>query len=184
MCPFYTRDGDEGYTGLLGKGRFPKNDLVFEVLGDIDEVNSALGLARSMTQSKDISSIILKIQHDLYNIMVEIAAEPGSSDKFFHTSNEQVLWLETQINLLESTVKVPEEFILPGDSVPGAALDLARTIVRRAERHIVGLIKRADVSNVELLHYLNRLSSLCFVMELYENQVAGNANVTLAKSSH
>jgi cob(I)alamin adenosyltransferase len=181
MCPIYTREGDEGYTGLLGKGRFSKNELRFECLGDIDEANSAFALARSMTSSDDISSIILKIQRDLYSIMSELATEPDTAQKFPQITNEQVIWIETQIKMLEGIVQIPDEFILPGDSASGAAFDLARTVVRRAERHIIGLFQKGDIKNIEILHYLNRLSSLCFVLELFENRSSGQSDISLAK---
>jgi cob(I)alamin adenosyltransferase len=181
MCPIFTREGDEGYSGLLGKGRFTKSGLRFEVLGDIDEATSAFGLARSITQSRDVASIILKVQRDLYSIMTEIASGPDPIERFPRINADHVTWLEMQIGSLEKVVKIPEEFILPGDCQAGAALDLARTIVRRAERHTVELIHQHQVSNNELLHYLNRLSSLCFILELFENQATRQSGTTLAK---
>jgi cob(I)alamin adenosyltransferase len=78
-------------------------------------------------------------------------------------------------------VIIPHEFILPGDSTPGAALDLARTVIRRAERHIARLLHSKKIDNREILHYMNRLSSLCFLLELFENQVSGSVQTTLAK---
>jgi cob(I)alamin adenosyltransferase len=181
VSPFYTRQGDAGETGLLGKGRFPKDDLRLEELGAIDEANAAFGLARSLIQSEIMISLILKIQRDLYHLMAETAAGIENAHKFHVIDADHVAWLEDEIASLEKKVRLPEEFILPGDSQGGAALDLARTIVRRAERHMVGLIRRGDVKNLDLLRFLNRLSSLCFVMELYENQTNSPQNLTLAK---
>jgi cob(I)alamin adenosyltransferase len=181
MSPFYTRKGDEGDTGLLSRGRFPKDDLRLEEIGTIDEANAALGLARCWVRSEVTAALIVKIQRDLYNLMAETAAGQENAAKFHTIGAEQVSWLETEIASLEGTVHIPEEFIMPGDSTAGAALDLARTIVRRAERHMTGLMRRGDVDNPELLRYLNRLSSLCFVMELFENQAAGKKDSTLAK---
>jgi len=181
LSPLYTRKGDEGYTGLLGKGRFLKNELRFDVLGAVDEATAALGLARSIAISENTISIILQVQRDLYYLMAEIADSSRDSTSFHKIDRNQVIWLESKIDQLEKIIKIPEEFILPGDSKAGAALDLARTIVRRAERHATELIHRGDVENVDLLGYLNRLSSLCFVLELYENQIASHQEVTLAK---
>ena len=183
MCPFYTRKGDEGYTGLLGRGRFSKDDLRLEELGAIDEANAAFGLARCWVRSKTSASLILKIQRDLYNLMAETAAGTENTPKFHVIGADHVAWLEQQIADLEKIVRIPEEFILPGDSTAGATLDLARTIVRRAERHMAGLVRRGDVQNMELLRYLNRLSSLCFILELFENQSAGQKDSTLAKEN-
>ena len=93
----------------------------------------------------------------------------------------RVTWLERQTDELSKLVEMPKEFILPGDSVAGAALSLARAIIRRAERRVVELFDAEEIKNPDLQRYLNRLSSLCFVLELLENKAAGN-KTTLAKS--
>jgi cob(I)alamin adenosyltransferase len=110
-----------------------------------------------------------------------VAATPENSPRFRKITAERVSWLETQIADISSRVNIPEEFIVPGDSKAGAAIDLARTIVRRAERHIARLLHSKKLENRELLRYMNRLSSLCFVLELLENQSAGSLYTTLAK---
>ncbi len=182
MCPIYTREGDEGFTHLLGKGQYPKNDPRLECLGAIDEANSALGLARSQLQSAHLGDIILRLQRDLYRIMTEIAASPDHTAQFPSTNRDQVSWIESQISDLEEKVRPPEDFILPGDSTAGAALDMARTIIRRAERRLLDLVQQGLVANPELLHYFNRLSSLCFIMELDENNAVVPGKTTLAKT--
>jgi cob(I)alamin adenosyltransferase len=177
---FYTRKGDDGYTGLLGEGRVPKNHPRPEAVGAVDEATSALGLARALCSAPQIAPLILEIQRHLYLLMTELAATPEQAEKFHSIDAGKVAWLEAQIDALSQLVTMPKEFILPGDSVGGAALDLARTVVRRAERRAAGLYHTGEITNAELLNYLNRLSSLCFVMELLENQQAGRAT-TLAK---
>jgi cob(I)alamin adenosyltransferase len=114
--------------------------------------------------------------------MAELAATPQNAQRFHTIDSEKVIWLETQVEALSRVVEVPGEFIVPGDNAEGAFFDLARTIVRRAERRVVDLFHRGDIANPELLRYLNRLSSLCFVLELRENQIVGNKKITLAKS--
>jgi cob(I)alamin adenosyltransferase len=94
-----------------------------------------------------------------------------------------VFWLEEQTDLLSNQVEMPKGFILPGDSSTGAAFALARTVVRRAERSVVYLYHEQLIENPEILRYLNRLSSLCFVLELYENQAAGVSSPTLARQN-
>jgi cob(I)alamin adenosyltransferase len=183
MCPFFTRTGDEGDTGLLGEGRVPKYDLRMETLGTLDEAGAALGLARSVAQSEQTCTLILQIQRDLYLLMTEVAATPEALSHFKSIGKEQVEWLEDWAHTLSEGLNIPKEFILPGDSFAPAALDLARTIVRRAERRMVELLHLKIVSNTELIRYLNRLSSLCFVLELYENQAGGHPSPTLAKIS-
>lgn len=182
MPAYYTRGGDDGSTGLLGKGRVPKYDLIPEVLGTIDEATAAVGLARAFCQAPESPDLLLKIQRDLYGLMAEAAATPENMDKFHVIDPAHVVWLEEQIDRLSLSVEIPREFIVPGDSVAGAALDVARTVVRRAERRVAEYLQRGDSRNPELLRYLNRLSSLLFVLELRENQVAGKNKPTLAKT--
>jgi cob(I)alamin adenosyltransferase len=179
---FYTRGGDEGYTGLLGEGRVAKEDLRMEALGAVDEVSAVLGLARAHLHSAEGPGMLLHVQRDLYGLMTELSATPENVQRFRTIGPENVAWLESQVNTLSMVVEIPREFIVPGDSVEGAFLDLARTIVRRAERRVADLFHRGDVTNADLLRYLNRLSSLCFVLELRENQIIGNKKITLAKS--
>lgn len=181
MSPFFSRTGDEGYTGLLGEGRVPKYDLRIETLGTLDELNAVLGLARSVAHSEQTASLLLKIQRDLYLLMAEAAATTEAMANFHSIGSEQVSWLEDWAGTLSEGIQIPKEFILPGDSFAQAALDLARTVTRRAERRMAELLHQGAVSNLELLRYLNRLSSLIFVLELYENQLGGHPSPTLAK---
>ena len=181
MTKFYTQTGDDGYTGLLGEGRAPKYNRRIETIGAIDEANAALGIARSICLSPSTASILLRAQKDLYYIMAEIAALPENASKFRKITTKHVDWLEGQIDDLSNHILIPDGFIVPGDSKSGAIIDLARTIIRRAERHIAYLLHQKKLENRELLRYMNRLSSLCFVLELLEIQVSGINNPTLAK---
>jgi len=177
---FYTRKGDDGSTGLLGEGRVPKYHPRPEAVGAVDEATSALGMARAACSAPQIPPLMLEVQRHLYLLMAELAATPEEADKFRATDDGKVAWLEAQIDELGKSVNLPKEFILPGDTAGGAALDLARTAVRRAERRVAELYHLKEIANPNLLAYLNRLSSLCFVLELLENQYAGRAT-TLAK---
>jgi cob(I)alamin adenosyltransferase len=180
MAHFFTRTGDDGYTGLLGEGRVPKYHPRTEAVGTIDEANAALGLARATCQAELSSAILLAAQRDLYSLMAEVSATPENAARFRTIDTARVSWLETQIDAVSADVDIPKEFIVPGDSQAGAALDLARAIVRRAERQVAYLLHQQLLENSDLLHYLNRLSSLCFVLELFENQAAGEKSPTLA----
>ena len=177
---FYTRKGDDGYTGLLGEGRVPKYHPRPEALGAVDEATSALGLARATCSAPPIAPLILAVQHDLYLLMAELAATAEQSEKFHSIDDDKVTWLEDQIESLGKLVSLPHEFIIPGDSAGSAALDLARTTTRRAERRVAELYHLKEIGNANLLNYLNRLSSLCFLLELLENQHTGHTT-TLAK---
>ena len=181
MAKFYTKKGDAGYTSLLGKGRAPKYDDRIETVGTIDEANAAIALARTLSKEHQTSSILVEVQKDLYHLMAEVAATPENAARFRSINAERIAWLETQTDAVSTKVTIPDEFIVPGDSTAGAAIDLARTIVRRAERHLAHLLHLKKLENPELLRYMNRLSSLCFALELLENQAAGTTHPTLAK---
>jgi cob(I)alamin adenosyltransferase len=181
MTRFYTKTGDDGYTGFLGKDRVPKYDHRIEAIGTIDEANATIALARTSCHSPESSSILLQVQKDLYHLMSEVSASLENSHQFRIINAERVKWLEGQIDQISSKVSLPDGFIIPGDSKAGAAIDLARAIVRRAERHLAYLYHMKLIENADLLHYMNRLSSLCFVLELLENQAAGKQTPSLAK---
>ena len=181
MSPFYTRSGDDGKTGILGEGRLPKYHPRMEALGTLDEASAALGLARALCEAAQTGPILVTVQRDLYTLMAEVAATQENTKQFRTVDPERIQWLESQTDAFAALVPVPAEFILPGDSLAGAALSLSRTIVRRAERRLAELLDKGELDNPVLPQYLNRLSSLCFAMELLENQQAGNPTI-LAKT--
>jgi cob(I)alamin adenosyltransferase len=181
MTHFYTGKGDDGFTGLLGEERVPKYHPRTEAVGALDEATAALGMARSISSSPDTRAMIMTIQRDLYGLMAEISATADNAARFRSIDSARVAWLEEMADTLSSKIEIPKEFILPGDTPTGALFGLARTIVRRAERRVAELVHTGNLENLELLRYLNRLSSLCFVLELWENQLSGSASPTLAK---
>jgi cob(I)alamin adenosyltransferase len=178
--PLYTGTGDDGTTGLLGEDRVSKDHPRIEALGALDEASAALGLARASCQAVQTAPILREAQRDLYKLMAEVAATPENAGKFKGIDAGRVSWLEEQADAIHKLIKLPKEFILPGDTPSGAALSLARAVVRRAERRVTELYTLEELSNPELLRYINRLSSLCFVLELLENQMAGKPT-SLAK---
>ncbi len=180
---FYTTKGDDGYTGLLGEGRVAKEEARIEALGTIDEANAALGMARSMCKARQTGKLLMAVQRDLYHLMAEVSSTPENAKKFRKIDAGRLAWLEEQTDSLSAQVELPREFILPGDTLGGAALDLARTVVRRAERRVAGLLHSREIENPILLRYLNRLSSLCFVLELLENRTIRKEGPTLAKTA-
>ncbi len=182
MPDYYSGEGDDGSTGLLGSERVPKYHLRPTAFGTVDEASAALGLSRATALSEETISVIHEVQKDLYTIMVELAAVPGEEEKFQRLEAPRLSWIEEQVKSFGDRVNMPKDFILPGDSLPAAALDLARTVVRRAERQVVRLDHESKLSNPTLLPYLNRLSSLCFVLSLWENEAAGVEKPTITKS--
>jgi cob(I)alamin adenosyltransferase len=178
---FFTRRGDDGTTGLLGKSRVPKHDARIEAIGTIDEASAAMGVARAAVKDARCGPLLLAAQRDLYLLMAEVAAVPENAEQF-HFEASHVAGIEEQIAALAKVVQMPGEFIVPGDSAGGAALSLARTVVRRAERRVVELFDKKETTNPALQQYLNRLSSLLFVLELIENRAAGR-ETTRARTS-
>jgi cob(I)alamin adenosyltransferase len=165
--------GDDGTTGLLGGGRAPKDDLRIEAYGTVDEASSALGLARALTADRRVREIAEGLQRDLYRLGAELATNPDSRGRFGRTSKADVAGLDALLGELEAEVTMPEGFILPGATPASGALDLARTIVRRAERRCVTLLREGGLDNDEVRRYLNRLSLLLFVLGRYEEAHAG-----------
>ena len=177
---FYTSKGDDGTTNLLGEGRVAKYHSRIEAVGTLDESTAALGLARAQCLDPHSGPILLETQRDLYKLMAEVAATPENAARFRLINEARVDWLEHQTDELSKLVEMPREFILPGDSLAGAALSLARSMIRRAERRVVELFDLNELTNPDLQRYLNRLSSLCFVLALLENKAAGH-QTTFAK---
>lgn len=168
MAKVTTGTGDTGYTGLIGEQRVPKYDPRPDTFGTVDEATSALGLARAMTQDPRIKKVIYDIQNELYLLMAELATPPENYEKLgFRMTVEHVRRLEQVEESLKQEVEIPNKFIVPGDTPDGAALDLARTIIRRAERMAVKLLHDGVIANGEVVRYLNRLSDLIFILARY-----------------
>jgi cob(I)alamin adenosyltransferase len=181
VTKLYTGVGDEGYTGLLGRDRVPKYDIRPEAYGTVDEASSALGLARATVKDAQTAEIILGVQRDLYAMMADLATLPEAATRppWLHPQSTECL--ESLIGRLESAVELPPAFIVAGDSVAGAHLDLARTIIRRAERIVARLHHDGKLRTEEPLRYLNRLSSLLFLLARLEDKAAGVDAFTLAR---
>lgn len=166
--------GDEGYTDLLGPERVAKYDLRPETYGTLDEASSALGLARALGTQERTREILRHVQHDLYLLMAEVATPMPQVEKLpYRVNPEQADWIDATIKELEQQVQMPKQFVLPGASAGSAAIDLGRTIVRRAERHAVQLVHEGKMPQGQVLRYLNRLSSLLFVLARYEESASG-----------
>jgi cob(I)alamin adenosyltransferase len=171
----YTKKGDTGTTGLLyGGDRISKADLRTEAYGTTDEAVAALGLARAaIGGSTDpiegrLSTLILRLQRELFVVGAELATHVDRRERLTdgttRVTAEMVTSLEGEIDDLETLVEQPKEFVMPGESTVGAALDVARTIVRRAERRCVALTDTGGLPDSQVVPYLNRLADLLFVM--------------------
>lgn len=169
---FYTRKGDEGYTDLLGD-RVPKYAPRPETYGTIDEATSIIGLARALATSERTKTILVDVQRDLYLMMAELAFAPDIQQRRYHITDDHVKRIERETDQLSAEVTLPPHFVLPGDTVAGGALDVARAVVRRAERLAARLAHDGVIDNEQVLAYLNRLSSLLFILARFEDKEAG-----------
>src|SRR5213080_1363428 len=162
------QDGRWGETGLLYGGRVAKTDPRTEAYGDVDEAISALGAARALINDRGRHAIILRVQSELFTVGAELAtdsAEYGTLQRHFKVvTADFTTRCEAEIADLEGRITLPDAFVIPGGTQPAAALDLARAIVRRAERRIVGLQQSGHLLNAEVLRYVNRLSDLLFML--------------------
>ena len=171
----YTRTGDDGSTGLLGPGRVRKHDPRVEAYGSVDELNAALGVARSLDANGWVSGELGAIQARLFSLGAELAATAAAPLAGFERIGEaDVAALEQTIDRLEKDLPPLTNFILPAGHALAAQLHLARTVCRRAERRVVALAESATVEP-RLVHYLNRLADLLFVMARWCNHRAGVA---------
>jgi cob(I)alamin adenosyltransferase len=163
-----TRTGDDGYTSLLGPGRVAKYSPRPEAFGTLDEATSALGLARSVCDVEDVRTWIYELQQGLYKLMAELATPLSEAGKVpFKMEEADVARLDAISAVLKSKVEIGKVFIIPGSSTCGAALDLARTIVRRGERLVARLVHDGEVTNPHVLEWLNRLSDTIFILARY-----------------
>lgn len=172
----YTRTGDDGTTSLFSGGRVPKHHLRVESYGTIDELNSALGLARALKPSARGDEYLLRIQHQLFNLGADLATPLNAPTNYVVRMEAAIVeWVEASIDLLDKDLPKLSYFILPGGSLAAAQLHVARTICRRAER-IVTLLAEQEPVGEWVLPYINRLSDFLFTLARWENWQAGIAD--------
>ncbi len=158
LTKIYTRTGDKGETGLADGGRVAKDSLRIDVIGEVDELNSHIGVVMSHPIPEPVAACLEEIQHDLFHIGGELAT-PGRES----VTAEDVSTLEKTLDGFNSKLPPLREFVLPGGGPAASACHVARAVCRRAERHLVSLSRQEPVNPV-LLRYVNRLSDLLFVL--------------------
>lgn len=168
--PYYTKTGDKGETSLIGGRRVPKYDLRIEATGTVDELNSFLGLARSICTYEDLSKVLENLQQDLFIVGADLSAPNDISPSFNvpRIDKKHTEELEKLIELYANEIRPITRFILPSGTQLAALLHVARTICRRAERRVVQLASIEQINN-NVIVYLNRLSSLLFVLARVAN---------------
>ncbi len=180
----YTKTGDGGETGLFGGARVSKADPRVEAYGDVDELNAQIGVARAGGLDDDMDELLSTVQAKLFDVGAELAQAPGSKASAMpHVNEADVAVLEEAIDRFEEELEPLKTFILPGGSPAAAWLHVGRTVTRRAERRVVALSAQTEV-RVVIVHYLNRLSDLLFVLARVANHRAGVADVPWTSGSH
>jgi cob(I)alamin adenosyltransferase len=169
----YTKTGDKGSTSLFGGKRAMKDSLRLEAYGTVDELNSALGIARALNPQLDLDEIIVRLQNDLFVLGADLATPSGArSSHVPRIQNDLITYLEHAIDKFDARLQPLSTFVLPGGSQIASQLHLARTICRRAERFVVRLSRKEKIGPLCIV-YLNRLSDLLFVMARYANYLDG-----------
>ncbi len=167
----YTKTGDKGETSLFGGERIGKNNKRVSAYGDVDELNSFVGLARSRIDDKEIDNLLKKIQNDLLILGSDLATKSSSNldNKIKRITEEDVAHLERHIDHFSEELKPLTKFILPSGNPVAALLHICRTVCRRAERSIVTLVNDEKI-NPEVIKYMNRLSDLFFTLARIVNK--------------
>jgi cob(I)alamin adenosyltransferase len=166
----YTRTGDDGKTSLGDGSRLPKFHLRVTAYGSVDEANSVIGVARSHVNDPAVLQVLHHIQNDLFDLGADLCLpeQQGVESTSLRMTEEQVTWLEQQIDVFNADLAPLDTFVLPGGSAASAYLHHARTVTRRAERDIVRLTSEVTV-NPHVIPYVNRLSDLLFVLARFLN---------------
>ena len=156
--PVSTGRGDDGTTTLLGSGRMGKDDLRIAALGDVDEASSFLGLARAEAEEEEVGELLISLQRLLYRVMGDVAM-PKDDDV---VNAGDLKFLDEALEKWRGRTEIPKEFVIPGESRPGALLDVARSVTRRTERSLVAAGYAAE--HTYAVRVVNRLSDLLFVL--------------------
>jgi len=167
----YTRTGDNGTTGLVDGSRVPKHDAIMQAVGDVDEANSAIGMAVAALGEGDAAILLRRVQNDLFDLGADLATpvtDSADPEWALRIVAPQVQRLEREIDRMNESLCALDSFILPGGSPAAAAVHLARAVTRRAERSIVAAAEKRPL-NPQARTYVNRLSDLLFVLARHLN---------------
>jgi cob(I)alamin adenosyltransferase len=171
VVKIYTKKGDDGTTSLWYGGRVPKDSPRTEAYGSLDEACSALGVARALCAAEgqdELAADILRLQDDLFVAGAELATAPQAAERLedgiSRVTDAMVEWAEGLIDRYMAEVELPPKFVIPGGNLTSAQLDVARTLIRRAERRISTLAEEGELASPILIHFVNRASDLAYAM--------------------
>jgi len=181
IMKIYTKTGDEGLTGLFGGGRVPKDHARVEAYGDVDELNAMLGVARAAQLMPEVDEVLVAVQRDLFSIGALLATPDREKMQQHLTkariSDDRIVELERAIDTCDAELEPLKAFVLPGGTQKAAALHVARTVCRRAERRVIHLQREVEIPQIVVV-YLNRLSDLLFTLARFANARSGAGEVT------
>jgi len=178
-----TKTGDGGKTGLVGGSRVSKSSLRVETYGNVDELNSFLGFARSICEDDELKKLALSIQKELFVLGGELATPGSPSGEQAHVTEEMVNRLTDEVHRIEAVEGILSDWTIPGEDPASAAFDVARTVCRRAERCAVRLLESGESVGKSAIMYLNRLSDLIWLMGRWLEMKKG-ANAALRDKEH
>jgi cob(I)alamin adenosyltransferase len=171
VVKIYTKKGDDGTTSLWYGGRVPKDSARTEAYGTFDEACSALGVARALcgeSGAAELAADILRLQNDLFVAGAELATAPAAAERLedgvSRVTEEMVADAERMIDRYMAEVELPPKFVIPGGNLISAHLDVARTVIRRAERRVSTLVEEEAIASEALVHFVNRASDLAYAM--------------------
>jgi cob(I)alamin adenosyltransferase len=174
VVKIYTRKGDDGTTSLWYGGRVTKDDARTEAYGSLDESVSAIGVARSLAEDERLREDLLRLQDELFVAGAELATAPEARERLeervSRVSPDMVAWLEERIDSYMAAVELPPKFVIPGGTRLSAALDIARAVLRRAERRIVALQREGGLPDSSVLPYVNRAADLLFALARFADE--------------
>ncbi|MGC8676163.1 MAG: cob(I)yrinic acid a,c-diamide adenosyltransferase [Candidatus Micrarchaeia archaeon] len=170
--PFYTGLGDNGKSGTMDESGIDKSSDIFEAEGDIDELNSYIGLAAYYVEDERVRNMLKRVQNELFSIGALLATKERSKLKVNEFGNEHTKMLEQEIERMSKALPEPKEFVIPGGCEGAVHLQVARALARRAERRVIKLAKTQEVES-GIKSYLNRLSTYFYVAALYLNKSEG-----------
>jgi len=171
LSKIYTRTGDDGTTGMADGSRVPKNSLRMQAIGEVDELNSTIGVVINKCEPGDVKENLITIQHDLFNVGGQLAMPD-----YQMIYQSRIEWLENTLDSMNESLEPLKEFILPGGSESASFCHVSRATCRRAERAMVSLSAQEEIKE-ELSMYINRLSDWLFVASRFLNKAEGEAEV-------
>lgn len=183
MARIYTKTGDAGTTSLVGGTRVSKSSVRLDAYGTADELNSHIGVLLALPSlPPDIRPMLRQIQHRLFNLGAQLATEPQSPYQPQGITTQDIIQIEAEIDRIDALLPRHDRFILPGGNIASAQANVARTVARRCERHMVRMLDAGIAVHPDAMRYINRLSDYLFIVSRYINISSGTDEIFWEKT--